>query len=136
MQVIVFSLSDKYYGITTDKVEEISKKIISTRVPNSPDWVEGLINLRGNVVTLVNLCKLLRQSDNECYNNIIIIHDGEEMVGLMVKEVIEVIDIENTDIQKINDGVIDGILGIIQMDDEIVNIIDIEMVLSKNEGYI
>lgn len=136
MQVIVFSLSDKNYGITTDKVEEISKKIISTRVPNSPDWVEGLINLRGNVVTLVNLCKLLRQSDNECYNNIIIIHDGEEMVGLMVKEVIEVIDIENSDIQKINDGVVDGILGIIRMDDEIVNIIDIEMVLSKNEGYI
>ena len=135
MQVIVFTISDKYYGIATDKVEEISKIITSTIVPNSPNWVEGLINLRGNVVTLVNSCKLLRQSDDGCYNNIIIIHNDEEMVGLMVKDVIEVIDIEPTEIQKINDEIIDGILGIVRMDDEIVNIIDIDMLLSKNEGY-
>lgn len=129
MQIIVFTLSNKYYAIATDKVEEISRMIASTIVPNSPEWVEGLINLRGNVVTLVNLCKLLRQSDDGCYNNIIIIHKEEEKVGLMVKDVIEVIDINSEDIQKINDEIVDGILGIVQMDEEIVNIIDIDMLL-------
>ncbi|MPW24762.1 chemotaxis protein CheW [Alkalibaculum sp. M08DMB] len=130
MQIIIFTLSDKYYAIRTDKVEEISKKITSTMVPNSPDWVEGLINLRGNVVTLVNLCKLLHQSDDGCYNNIIIIHNEEDKVGLMVKDVNEVIDIDEKEIQKVSGEVFDGILGIVHMEEGIVNIIDIDVLLS------
>ena len=61
MQVIVFTLGENKYAISTDKVEEITKNDQSTEVPNSLDWVEGLINLRGNVVTLLNLSKLLQQ---------------------------------------------------------------------------
>ena len=55
MQIILFTLNDRHYAISTDMVEEISKQIPSTNVPNSPEWVEGIINLRGNVVTLLNL---------------------------------------------------------------------------------
>lgn len=136
MQIIVFTLNDKHYAITTDKVDEISKQIQSTLVPNSPDWVEGLINLRGNVVTLLNLSKLLHQDDSVCYNNIIIINNDEEKVGLMVKDVVQVMDIKTEDIQKINNDVLDGILGIVKVDEVIINIIDIEILLSKNEGFI
>ena len=64
MQIIVFTLNDKYYAIDTEQVEEISKNIPSTIVPNAPYWIEGLINLRGNVVSLVNLCKILRREED------------------------------------------------------------------------
>lgn len=131
MQIILFTLNDKYYAISTDKVEEISKNIASTMVPNSPHWVEGLINLRGNVVTLVNLSKLLLQDEDVCYNNIIIIHNEEEKVGLMVKDVMEVMDIQNEDLQKIDNKVFDGIIGIVRKDERIINVIDIDKLLFK-----
>ena len=136
MQIIVFSLNEKYYAITTDKVEEISKQIPSTNVPNSPDWVEGLINLRGNVVTLLNLSKLLQQTDSVCYNNIIIINNENEKIGLMVKDVIQVMDIEDHEIQKLNSSESDGILGILKTSNMVINIIDLDILLSKNEGFI
>jgi purine-binding chemotaxis protein CheW len=136
MQIIVFTLNDNSYAITTDMVEEISRDIPSTIVPNAPNWVEGLINLRGNVVTLLNLSKLLQQEDSVCYNNIIIINSNDEKVGIMVQEVIQVIDIKDDDIQCLNEDVSDGILGIVQLDDLIINILDIDTLLSKNEGFI
>lgn len=136
MQIIVFTLNDNNYAITTDMVEEISRDIASTIVPNAPNWVEGLINLRGNVVTLLNLSKLLQQEDSVCYNNIIIINNNDEKVGIMVQEVIQVIDIKDDDIQCLNSDASDGILGIVQLDDLIINILDIDTLLSKNEGFI
>jgi purine-binding chemotaxis protein CheW len=136
MQIIVFTLNDNNYAITTDMVEEISRDIPSTIVPNAPNWVEGLINLRGNVVTLLNLSKLLQQEDSVCYNNIIIINNNDEKVGIMVQEVVQVIDIKDDDIQCLNSDASDGILGIVQLDDLIINILDIDTLLSKNEGFI
>lgn len=134
MQIIVFTLGDKYYALRTDKVEEITKDVNITKVPNAPTWVEGIINLRGNVITLINLSKLLQQEDNLCYNNIIIVHDEEEKAGVLVKDVIEVVDIEEDDIQNVNQGSAEGILGIVRINGEIINIIDMNILISKNEG--
>ena len=126
MQIIVFTLGEKYYAISTEKVDEISKKIPSTNIPNSPEWVEGLINLRGNVVTLVNLSQLLQQEDDQCYNNIIIINNTDEKTGILVKDVFEVANIDNKDIQKITDEESEHIMGIIRMEDNLINIVDFD----------
>ena len=134
MQIIVFTLGEKRYAIPTDKVEEIIRNTDSTKVPNSPNWVEGLINLRGNVVTLLNLNKLLYQEDDTEHNNIIIINDEETQTGLLIEDVVQVMDIEKKDIQSISEESKDGFLGVLQTDDAIVNIIDIEILLNKNEG--
>ena len=126
MKIIVFTLGEKYYAISTEKVDEISKKIPSTNIPNSPEWVEGLINLRGNVVTLVNLSQLLQQEDDQCYNNIIIINNTDEKTGILVKDVFEVANIDNKDIQKITDEESEHIMGIIRMEDNLINIVDFD----------
>ncbi|MDG2830264.1 chemotaxis protein CheW [Vibrio parahaemolyticus] len=83
MQVIVFSLNDKLFAIPTNKIIEITKSMDSIKVPNAPEFIEGLINLRGNVVTLLNLGKILSRDDNICYNNIIILNYEEDMLGLL-----------------------------------------------------
>ena len=54
----------------------------------------------------------------------------------MVKSVAQVMDIEEDSIQKVDDNTVDGFIGIIKKDKEIINIIDIEILLSKNEGFI
>lgn len=131
MQIIIFTLSDKHYAITTDNVNEITKQIQVTMVPNSPAWVEGLINLRGNVITLLNLSKLLHQTVSLCYNNIIILNINEEKIGLMVEDVDQILDINSEDIQKLSTDSMNEILGIIKIDEVIINIIDIEILMQK-----
>lgn len=134
MQIIIFTIGDKYYGLNTEEVEEIIDETQSKKVPNSPDWVEGLINLRGSVVTTINLSKLLRQKEDLCYNNIIIINDNEEKIGLLIKDVVEVIDIDEKDIEQMDMEAEDAIIGILRVNDRLVNIIDINILFSKNEG--
>lgn len=134
MQIIVFKLSDKYYALNTDMVEEISKTIPSTKVSNAPQWIDGLINLRGSVVTLLDLGIILEIEDSLCYNNIIICNYEEEKIGLLVEEIIGVREIELDMIRKITNNMKKGILGILQTKDYIVNIIDVNALLTRNEG--
>lgn len=128
MQIVVFTLKDNYYAIESKHVEEISKMTKSTIVPNSNYWVEGLINLRGEIITLVNISKLLQISEENCYNNIVIIHLNEETLGLMVNKVEEVIDVDKTMIEKVYSQKIkkNGVVGLIQLNNNIVNYLDLE----------
>lgn len=129
MQIVVFTLEDKEYAINSTAVEEIIKKMDSTVVPKSPAWIEGLINLRGNVVPLVNLSKLLHREDNQCYTNIVIIKNQDGKIGILVNEIKEVRKINDEDIEKgsIESG--NGIVGIIQLDGRLVNYIDLDLLI-------
>ncbi len=133
MQIIIFTLNDKYYAIDTEEIEEITNTTSLTKVSNAEEWIEGLINLRGNVITLVNMSKLLLQNEDSCYNNIIIVNTNDEKIGILVKEVIEVVDIEEDEMEIFNreDR---GIIGIYRIDNRIINIVDVDSLLYKNEG--
>lgn len=129
-QIIVFTLGEKYYAVNSDQVEEISKLIPSTLVPNAPKHIAGLINLRGNVISLVNLAKLLHLSENECYNNIVILDRQDEKLGILVTEVKEVLKIDDKDIEKVSIETKNGVVGILQLENELVNYIDLDRIIS------
>jgi purine-binding chemotaxis protein CheW len=129
-QIIVFTLGERYYAVNSDQVEEISKMIDSTLVPKAQKHIEGLINLRGNVVALVNLSKLLLLEDKECYNNIVIIHRQDEKLGILVTEVKEVLKIREEDIEKVSTETKSGVVGIIQLENQLVNYIDLDRIIS------
>ena len=129
-QIIVFTLGERYYAVNSDQVEEISKMIDSTLVPKAEKHIEGLINLRGNVVALVNLSKLLLLEDKECYNNIVIIHRQDEKLGILVTEVKEVLKIREEDIEKVSTETKSGVVGIIQLENQLVNYIDLDRIIS------
>lgn len=59
MQMIMFKMSDEYYLISAKSVEEIIDTVPITYVPLAPNWVKGLINLRGNVMTVIGLSELI-----------------------------------------------------------------------------
>lgn len=129
-QIIVFTLGEKHYAVNSDQVEEISKMMDSTVVPNAPKHIRGLINLRGNVVALVNLSELLRLKENECYNNIVIMNKEDEKIGILVTEVKEVLKIQDEDIEKVSGDGKNGVVGIIQLGGNLVNYIDLERIIS------
>lgn len=97
---VIFKLEDEYYGINIDSVIAIEKMENITRIPNSPDYVKGVINLRGEVVTLIDLkAKLNMESSEDSNNSRIIVVSTEEIVaGLIVDSSSEVIEIKPSDI--------------------------------------
>lgn len=134
MQIIVFNVREKYFGISTENIEEITRKISRTNVPKAPYGVEGLTNLRGDVITLLSLSKLLHLGEDVCYNNVIIIKHNDYKVGILINDILKVIEIEKDQIEQLSLENQKGIKGILQLEDIIVNIIDIGDLLVEDEG--
>lgn len=135
MQVIIFDLQGKQYAIKTDQIEEISRLLDITSVPNAPHYVKGLVNLRGNVITLMDISKLLNlELQNEDFTKIIIAKVNKELVGILVGNVWEVMNIEENMIEKIQIGEeeVQGLKGIIQIKNQIINFLDIEEFFLSN----
>ena len=129
MQMIIFTLNENYYAFSSENVEEITNKMPWTPVPQSPSWVQGLVNLRGNVITLINFYKLLSPTDETkelWYNNIIIVKNDEEKIAFMVDEVAWVLDIEPSAIQQLDDKTDELVSSVIQVKDQIVSVINME----------
>lgn len=137
MQVVIFSYQDKFYGIPSEFVEEITVDVKWTVVPKSVSWLLGLINLRGNIISLLDFGKLLnfqenvQESEELCYNNTIIVNTNKEKVALAVDQVQEVVDIDETNIQlsEFEDTIIKGVYT---RNGSVVNFINLEALITEN----
>jgi purine-binding chemotaxis protein CheW len=95
MKVVVFQLKDKEYAVGVDVVESIEKLISITKVPNTPPYIKGVINLRGVVTPIVDLRERLGMEVQALDDRarIIIVSLEEFEVGLIVDAANDVIDI-------------------------------------------
>ena len=137
MQIIVFTLKEKYYAIPTEDVEEIVKEMPHTHVPKAPSWVEGLINIRRNAITLINLYKLLSntsETEELCYNSIIILKNNDKKVAFAVDSVEAVSEIDSNDIQMTDYAKAKEVAGIIRLNNKMISLISMEALFSINEG--
>lgn len=132
MQVVVFKLSDEQFAVETAKVASINDMMEITRVPKAKEHIKGLINLRGNVISLldINLILDVAKSDAE-QSNIIILEMQEEMVGISVDQVDEVLDVEEDIIEKVDTAKGAYIKGVINFKDRIVTLIDIDKLIAS-----
>lgn len=124
MQMILFKMNQQSYLISAETVEEVIDTIHITKVPLSPMWVEGLINLRGTVVTVVNLSQLIGVPGSDVNRNILIMKQDEERKGVLIEEVVEVIDINEEDLQ-LDESEYDFYSGIVALPDKVANVITI-----------
>lgn len=137
MQILIFRLKDYHFGILTENVIEIMKKNVVKSIPNSPEWVEGLINLRGEVITLVNMYSLLKMDDfnlDDCYNNTVIVKLDENSIALMVDEIIGVTDINENDLQSASENDNSFVGSLITIDDRIINVLELKSLFEETEG--
>ncbi len=130
MQVVIFKLNDEQFAVETAKVASINDMMEITRVPRAKEFIKGLINLRGNVISLldINLILDVSKGDSE-QNNIIILEMQEELVGIAVDQVDEVLDVEEEIIEKVETAKGSYIKGVINFKDRIVTLIDIDKLL-------
>ena len=133
MQVVVFKLSDEQFAVETSKVQSINDMMVITQVPKAKEYIKGLINLRGNVISLLDINLILDVNKSEAIqNNIIIIEMQEELVGIMVDQVDEVLEVEEELIEKIDELSKKAyIKGIINFKERIVTLIDIDKLLQS-----
>ena len=135
MQIVVFKLGDEHFAVETDRVQSINDIMSITRVPKAPKYIKGLINLRGSILSLLDIKMLLGMYDDNSENdakNIIILKVNDEQVGISVDEVHEVIDADEKTIQKLSDDKNQPFIkGILNFADRIVTLIDIDKLLEN-----
>lgn len=138
-QYVIFKLGSEEYGVDIMRVKEISEFKESTKVPNSPYFVDGIINLRGEIIPIINLKKRFN-IESEGINSdtrIIVINLNEKNVGFVVDEASQVLRINDEDIDPAPE-IIAGvdrqyINGVGKIDDKIVILLDLEKILSDKE---
>ncbi len=101
-QVIVFKLDDKLYGVNIGQVREITRIGEISPVPNSPEYIEGVTNLRGQVTTVIDLRKRLgmRAKQFDKYTRMMVVESQGNSQGMVVDSVAGVTMIPNADIEE------------------------------------
>ncbi|MFC6331146.1 chemotaxis protein CheW [Paenibacillus septentrionalis] len=96
LKVIVFGLANEEYGIEVDKVRTIERMMPITRVPKTPSFIKGVINLRGIVVPVLNLSGRfnLPETEETEHTRIIVVSVNEMEVGFIVDSANDVIDLD------------------------------------------
>lgn len=131
MQFVIFKLGEEHFAVETDKILSINDMMTITRVPKAPDYIKGLINLRGSIKSLVDVNLLLNIESKRQQNNIIILKVDEEEIGISVDEVEEVIDIDEDKLQRLETHNTEAyIKGVIDLEEKLLTVIDIEKLLN------
>lgn len=133
-QFLTFALNDQEFGIEILRVQEIKNFSRVTPIPNMPECIKGVINLRGTVVPIVDLRKKFNMPTAE-YNQftvIIVVNVGPKIMGLVVDAVSDVLNVGEESIEKTPDlGSIDTsfITGLAKSGDRLVALLNIEYLL-------
>lgn len=132
---VIFKLGKEYYGLPIKNVVSIEKMIKPTRIPNGPEHVKGVINLRGEVISIIDLRQRLNMEPKEIDNNsrIIIVSWDEIIAGLIVDSSSEVIEIFKDDIDNpptsSNNENLSYISGIGKVSSRLVILLDVSKIL-------
>lgn len=138
-KIIVYQIENEEYAISVQHVGSIERVLPITRVPGTPDYVKGVINLRGVVTPVIDLKKRFYDKETNFteQTRIIIVSIEEITIGLIVDSANDVIDIDKDLIEPapeaIGSRVVDYISGVIKLDKRLFILLDLEKVLNKNE---
>ena len=140
VELATFYIGDALCGMDILKVQEINKLMDMTKVPQSPGYVTGILNLRGQIVTVIDLGKKLGLGGNEFSDSTrnIIVNADNEYIGLLVSRISDVVEAEWDKVEKppANIGGVQGVYfkGVFKTKDRLIGILDVDRVLSEEIG--
>jgi purine-binding chemotaxis protein CheW len=138
VELATFFVGDALCGMDILKVQEINKLIEMTRVPQAPEYVLGILNLRGEIVTIIDLGKKLglKSTDLNDKTRNVIVNSNEEHIGLMVEQISDVVQAEWRKVEKppANIGGLQGrfFTGVYKTEDRLIGILDVDKVLEDD----
>ncbi len=135
LQIVNFTVDSVNYGVPVDQVREVRDMQAVTPVPGAPDYVEGVTNLRGQIIAVVDLRKRLGLADGDgLAEKIMIIDLDKSAVGVVVDSVTEVSTIKASDIERnveVTSALSDFILGVGKQSDHLSVILDLSKIVKK-----
>jgi purine-binding chemotaxis protein CheW len=138
VELATFYVGEALCGMDILKVQEINKLMEMTKVPQAPDYVMGILNLRGQIVTIIDLGKKLGLSEisvDDSSRNIIVNSDNE-YIGLLVSRIGDVVEADWAKVERppANIGGLQGTYfkGVFKMDDRLIGILDADQVLAED----
>jgi len=138
-QWVKFSLSGESYGIRVLKVQEIQRYSEISPIPGAPSYVLGIINLRGNVISVLNTREKFGLPELEITDDtrIVILEAGQQIVGILVDSVAEVISLQSSDVDTApnvgNEETAKFIDGVSNKGNELLILLDSEKILNEEE---
>lgn len=136
LQLVVFSIGKELYGVGIDAVQEIVRVPDVTEVPDAPVFLEGVINLRGRVVPVIDLRKRLRLPGvtRTKSTRVLVTENGGGMVGLLVDSVSEVFKIQPDAIEEPPEMIsaigVEYITGVAKMNEKLIILLDLKKILN------
>ena len=138
-QYLVFTVRYQEFGIQAMRVQEISPVLGVTNVPNAPSYVEGILNLRGRLVSVINFRNKFgyeHKAHDEDTRVIMVEHYGFP-IGVIVDSVEEVIKIPNEKVQQLPETTVTLVSGYItgvgMLDSRLIMLLDADKLLNKEE---
>lgn len=139
VQWVTFRLGNETYGINVMQVQEVLRVSEIAPVPGAPDYVIGIINLRGNVVTVVDTRRRfgLPPKEPDSASRIVIVEAAGQVIGILVDSVAEVVEFRSTEIETApnvgNEDSARYIQGVTSRDGKLLILVDLNKFLSEEE---
>ncbi|MCP4981001.1 MAG: chemotaxis protein CheW [Gammaproteobacteria bacterium] len=138
LQCVTFNLENEIYGINVMQVQEVLRKVEMAPIPGAPHYITGIINLRGNVVSVINARSRfgLPAVETTSSARIIVVEVQDQVIGILVDEVAEVVDVDYSEIATApNVGSQESsryIDGVISRDDKLLILIDLNKLYAES----
>ena len=139
LQYVTFRLDEETYGINVMQIQEVLRYTEIAPVPGAPDYVLGIINLRGNVVTVIDTRKRfgLSQSEVSDHTRIVVLELEGQVIGVLVDSVAEVVYLRQSEIESApnvgNEESARFIQGVCNKNGELIILVEFEKMLSEEE---
>lgn len=140
-KMVTFSLGGRDYGVDILKIKEIAKFASYTYVPNSPPFVKGVYNLRGDIISIIDfriLFHLTVEENRETYENGLILRLEDNILGVVVDSIDKVVGISSEDIQPphpiFGDINIKYLSGVVENDGRLYIILNVDKIFAKEEA--
>ena len=139
LQWVTFKLDNETYGINVMRVQEVLRYTEIAPVPGAPSYVLGIINLRGNVVTVIDTRQRFGLDTAEVTDNtrIVIIEADKQVVGILVDSVAEVVYLRQSEVETApnvgNDESAKFIQGVCNKNNELLILVELDKMMSEEE---
>jgi purine-binding chemotaxis protein CheW len=136
MQVVSFKVGDEYYGIDIQLVREIRAWSSTTQLPNTPQFVRGVINLRGTIVPILDLRARFGQGTTEpgTAHVVIVVAIGKRLAGILVDSVSDIVTLPKGDIKPVptveGSTASDCLEGLVTVNEQMIALVAVERVAS------
>src|SRR6185437_4260701 len=139
LQLVGFRIGKETFGVPIDLVHEIVRVPEITAVPDAPEYVEGVINLRGKIVSVIDLRKRFgeKRIERTRKNRILVAEIERKMVGLIVDAASEVLRVSPSEIEEppdvLDDAEVKYVTGVGKLKGRLIILVDLEKIMQKGE---